>query len=285
MKGFHVFCIVLASPAWLLAQEHHAELPRLPEKKRFIDKMELFAGPNASFNYGNKFVNNYKGEYTNGNYVENKRIMKPGYSIGLGVYHPIVDWLSINSSVLWEQKGSKARLDVPLNPVNDDRRLTIESTYTYKYLTITLAPILYIGNSKKWIVSLGGYYSFLKDVNGSEVTRYFEIDYSTNPITTTDIRIEDNFQGRKIRALRDDGGVNAITFIPWLGSFKKNDYGVTLGLGYSISIANSNSMLISLNSQLGLLNINEPVDILYNPPEKNNTIAITIAYALKDISK
>ena len=33
---------------------------KLPEPKRFIDKIEIFAGPNLSFNYGNKFVERIK---------------------------------------------------------------------------------------------------------------------------------------------------------------------------------------------------------------------------------
>jgi len=51
--------------------------------KRFIDKVEVFAGPNLSFNHGNKFIDNYN----DAPYVQNTRKTKVGYSFGLVVDH------------------------------------------------------------------------------------------------------------------------------------------------------------------------------------------------------
>jgi hypothetical protein len=86
----------------------------LPKSKRFIDKVEFVIGTGLCFNHGNMFVENYRGEYANGNYVENKRLTKIGYSIGIGAYHPVNDWIDINVRVLWEQKGYKSELNTPL---------------------------------------------------------------------------------------------------------------------------------------------------------------------------
>ena len=122
-----------------IAQKIETDLEKYtPKPKRFIDKVEVFAGPSLSFNYGNKLVDNYS------DLIENKRLMKVGYSYGIGVYHPVKGRLDINARVLFEQKGTKSQL----NSYSYASRSIINSEYSYDYLTFYLAPTFLIGKRK-----------------------------------------------------------------------------------------------------------------------------------------
>lgn len=83
-KYFYIFLFILSSYS-LFGQS--SENLILPEPKRLIDRVEIFAGSNLSINYGNMFVENYRGDYTDNNYVTNKRLLKFGYLFGIGAYH------------------------------------------------------------------------------------------------------------------------------------------------------------------------------------------------------
>ena len=257
-----LFCALILVYFSVFSQE--ASKLRAPDQKRFIDRVEFVFGPSLSFNHGNRFVDNYKDDV-----MENKRLTSIGYSVGLGAYHPINNWLGINARIIWEQKGSRAELNVPLAPVNNDARLIIESKYSYKYLTIAVLPQVYIGLKKRFTLSVGGYYSFINDVEGSEKV-----------LTTDDnVTLESHFKGRSLRGFRDDGSVNSIAFIPGIQSFEDHDYGITFGFGYLVKIKNNSSIMFQLIDNFGLRNINRPVDaLLNNPPEKNHTVSVIIGY-------
>jgi len=226
---------------------------------KFIDKVEIFAGPSQSFNYGNKFVENYKDEN-----VTNKRLLKPGYAFGVGVYHPISERFDLNARFQIEQRGTNAELNIPT--------LKINSEYTYKYLTFNLLPQIHFGRNKKFYVAVGGYYSALKDVSAIE-----EVYDKTDKVT----RIG-NFEGRSVRYLRDDGTTQTIAFSPGLQSFAKFDYGLVLGIGYSVKVRNKSSIVFQCVDNLGLQNINKSsVGILDNPPENNHTISFAVGYIHK----
>ena len=111
----------------------------LPEPKRFIDRVEIFAGPSLCFNYGNRFLENY----TDDN-VQNKRLLKIGYSFGVALYHPVSDKIYVHARVSFEQKGTRARLNLPVYM----GRLEIESEYDYRYLTVALAPRVFLDDSR-----------------------------------------------------------------------------------------------------------------------------------------
>ncbi len=53
---------------------------------KFIDGVEIFAGPSLSFNHGNKFIENYEVES-----IENKRLLKLRYTVGIGFYHKLTN--------------------------------------------------------------------------------------------------------------------------------------------------------------------------------------------------
>lgn len=180
-----------------LAQEGSQDI-RLPKPKRFIDKVEVFAGPGLSFNYGNKFVENYEDDN-----VQNRRLLKVGYNVGIGLYHPVSDRIDINARVQYEQKGNKNELNVPLNPVNDDSRVIINSEYSYRFLTLSIAPQIYFGKNKQWRIGLGGYLSKITQVQGYDQTHVLRDNFIE----------ESSFIGRVFRDLRPDGAVYSTSWM------------------------------------------------------------------------
>ncbi|QLH33331.1 MAG: hypothetical protein HWD62_13765 [Cyclobacteriaceae bacterium] len=98
----YVFILVLTTCNGIVWAQ--SDLLELPIPKRFIDKIEVFAGLNLSLNYGNMFIENYRGVYANNNYVVNKRLLKSGYSFGVGAHHSFANSIALNVSVQFEQK-------------------------------------------------------------------------------------------------------------------------------------------------------------------------------------
>src|SRR5690349_301582 len=88
-----------------------APLPALIRSRTFIDRVEVFVGPNLSFNNGNKFLENYTDEY-----ITNKRLAKPGFTLGVGAYHTFSEHVRLNIRLQYEEKGRKTELDTPLIP-------------------------------------------------------------------------------------------------------------------------------------------------------------------------
>lgn len=256
----YVFIIVLMITNGIVWAQN--ALPGLPAPKRFIDKIEIFAGPNLSFNYGNMFIENY-----NDDNVTNKRLLKLGYLFGLGIYHPVKDRLDINLRLQYEEKGTNSEMVTP--------GLIRKTDYTYRYLTISLAPRILLFNKTKLKVSAGSFFSKIRNVEGR-----------TNALDTqNNVTFVSNFNGREIRELRPDGSTGSITFAPGLKSFQDFDFGITLSLSYSITINSSNELTIQLQDNLGLYNINKQLDVIVNPPEKNQTISILIGYSLNRMVK
>ena len=259
MKFFtsYFFCLLLSS--YLLAQDKTARTSLQTE--RFIDKVELFAGPSLSFNHGNKFIENY-----DDGVLQNKRLLKSGFVAGVGVYHPLNRKIDINARIMWEQKGTKAELNHPLNPVNDNTIQQIVTNYTYNYLTIGIAPKFYIGSSNKFSFSVGGYYSIIKGTNGL-------VHYSDPRSGLT----SNEFKGRQWNGFSPDGGISSSTFIHGLQSFERNDFGITLGFSYSFLMAKQNLLMIQLIDSYGM---NDVYNKQYpeNLPERNHSINLILGY-------
>jgi len=233
---------------------------KLPEPKRFIDKIEIFAGPNLSFNYGNKFVDNYYDGV-----IKNTRLTKIGYWVGLGLYHPITARIDVNAKVQWEQKGAKAELNRPLG--ND--RQTITSEYTYNYTSISISPRYLLGK-KKVAISFGGYVAMISSVRGQEIYS----DPSGGP------SVNNNFEGRYWSIIDPDGAIRNWTFIPGLKSFNKYDYGLILGVSYGVSLKKRHNLLFYLVDRYGLQNVYND-KFSENLLEKNHTVSISLGYVLQ----
>lgn len=258
------YAVLLFIPDSVIAQSG-SDL-QLPVPKRLIDKVEIFSGPNLSFNHGNMFVENYRGQYANNNVVTNKRKLKSGYLLGIGVYHPLAKRIDLNLRIQYEQKGTKNILNNPLNPVNDATRQISTDNYTYNYITISASPVVYLGNKKNWMVSLGAYYSKIKRVKGtSEVynTRDNQVDKGT-------------FEGRSFYHLREDGGIDGFTWMPYLNSIEAGDWGLTSSIGYQLLFQEKHSLGIQLQDNFGLININR--NNPYNLKEQNHSLSILISY-------
>ena len=69
------------------------------DSKKFMDQVEIFGGPNLSFNHGNKFLENYSDQS-----ITNKRLPKLGLSFEIGAYQPFSSYLSLNVRLLYAKK-------------------------------------------------------------------------------------------------------------------------------------------------------------------------------------
>lgn len=257
------FCVsLLTSFAFVLFGQSSEEL-KLPERKRLIDRVEVFAGPGFSLNYGNKFIENYQDSN-----IRNKRLPKFGYTAGVGIYHPISYKTELRVRILFEQKGTKSELNNPLNAANDDARLITRDNYTYDYYTLCGSTIFYLGNKKRWQVSLGAYYSKAKNLRGeseSHNTRDFQVNSGS-------------FEGRYFYHLRQDGGMDGFSWMPYLASIENHDWGLVTSIGYVIPIRH-HAVLFQLQDNLGLTNINK--NNPYDLEERNHSILLTFSYIFK----
>lgn len=243
------------------------------ESKRFIDKVEIVIGTGLCFNHGNMFIENYRGEFANGNYVENTRLTKIGYSIGIGAYHPVNDRIDINVRVLWEQKGYRSELNTTLGSKS---RAFAESDYTYNYFTIPVTAKLFIDKKRRFAISFGGYLSQLNSVAATEKF-YNTLDNS---------RTVSSFIGRTLVGFDADGGINTASFIPGLQGFQELDYGLVFGFGYNLKINGYSSIVFQLVSNFGISNINKPnFTTIPSPVEKNHIASLTIGYAYQRKTK
>jgi len=262
-RYFQIFLLTLST--YSLFGQSPNEL-KLPEPKRFIDKVEVFVGPNLSFNYGNLFIEDYRGEYANDNYVVNKRLLKPGYVVGVGAYHSFTNSIGLNIRVQYEQKGTKNELNNPLNPANDDTRQITKDEYTYSYFTINVSPTFYLDRKNRWVISFGAYYSKIKNLRGSSKS-YNTRDFLVN---------KGSFEARYFYHLREDGGMDGFSWNPFLTSIEDYDWGLITSIGYRIPFNQKHSMLIQLQDNFGLKNINK--NNPYGLEEKNHSLSIIISY-------
>lgn len=262
-KYFYTFLLTL-SGCYAFGQP--SENLKLPEPKRLIDRVEIFAGSNLSFNYGNMFVENYRGDYVDNNYVTNKRLLKFGYLLGFGAYHSFTNRIGLNVRLQYEQKGTKNELNTPVNPVNDDAREITTDNYTYNYLTINASPTYYFGRKNRWMISLGAYYSKTENLRGSSES-YNTRDFQVN---------KGSFEGRYFYHLREDGATDGFSWMPRLTSIEDYDWGLITSIGYRIPFNQKHSLFIQLQDNFGLKNINK--NNPYSLEEKNHSFSLIISY-------
>ncbi|HEU5291668.1 MAG TPA: hypothetical protein VFU05_13555 [Cyclobacteriaceae bacterium] len=234
---------------------------KTPEPKRFIDRIEVFAGPSLSLNYGNKFIENYEDKN-----VTNKRLVKPGYTFGIGVYHPLSNRFDLNVRVQFEQKGTNNELNTPALP---DGRIVSSDNYSYRYLTLAATPQIIVGRKMNFLIAIGGYYSQIKGIKGS------------SKITDTNgtINSEGSFEGRYFYDLADDGIREGFAWMPNLTSIENYDFGLVLSVGYKVPLHGQYPILIQLQDNLGINNINK--DNPYELKERGHSIALIFSYSIK----
>jgi len=228
---------------------------------KFIDKVEVFAGPGLNFNYGNKFIENYKDEN-----IENKRFLKFGYTAGIGVYHTVSKKVQLNARFQYEQKGRKTELNTPLTSAS---RVINLKDYSYNYLTVAIAPQMMFGRKQQWIVSIGGYYGKIRGMK-----RYEKVENTLDNTIS-----EGRDEGRSFEDVNSDGEVYTGTWFSGLRSFEANDIGMVISFGYAINITEKQKVVIQIVDNLGLKNIN--VDKPFNQEENNHSVSILLSYTLE----
>ncbi len=219
--------------------------------KRLIDKIETFAGPSLCLNHGNKFVENYEDEN-----ITNERQLKIGYMVGIGGYHQLRERWDLNIRLQYEKKGTKNELNTPLS---DGSRVIYNSEYDYHYFSLTTTPHYLVGKKRKLNIGLGGYISLIKRVDGNDKVHVLKDSYVE----------KNNFEGRKFQDVAAGGTVYSASWSPGLTGIEKYDYGITLSIGYVITVASNQSISICFIDNFGLQNINK--DNPYDLVEKNHT--------------
>jgi len=268
MKKINAFALIIfllsVSNAW--AQSTMKADNNMPLK--FINKVELFAGPSLSFNHGNKFIENYKDEN-----IENKRLLKVGYAVGIGLYHTITRRVEINARFQFESKGTNAELEHPFSTVNKDERQSITSNYSYSYLSFSFAPIFYIDAEKKLGLSIGGYFGKILKARG--VVTYYDLNSGS---------AVNDFTGRLWQSFNSDGTINGSTFIPGLQAYEENDYGIVVGAQYRIPVGVMQSLTISVIDHYGMKNVNNNL-FPENLPERNHSLYFIVGYTFNRKTK
>jgi len=188
------------------------------KSKNIINKVTFYAGPSLSFNYGNKFVENYKDEN-----VTNRRLIKPGNTLGIGISHQISKELDLFIRFQNDNKGTRNELNTP-SILDGNRTVTLDD-YSYRYSTFNFLPQLHIGKHKKLSLGLGFYYSRIKTIDGYSKTYETQGTYNT----------EGHFKGRYFYQLRDDGTRSGFAWMPFITSIKEYDFGIISSLLYTIN--------------------------------------------------
>jgi len=221
--------------------------------------VEIFAGPNLSFNYGNMFIENYKDDF-----VTNKRLLKPGYTLGIGVYHRLSNRSDLNIRFHFEQKGTRNELTTPSLP-HGNKQIDYFN-YSYNYITFSSAKNHEIGIRKRFVVSIGAYYSKILKIKGIG---------KTYDVMGTITKNEGSYEGRFFYDLTNVGTRQGFTWSPDLTSIEDHDLGLVCSLGYRLLIKKQ-IILIQLQDNYGLKNINK--NNPYGLKEKNHLLTLNVSY-------
>ncbi|MBX2965159.1 MAG: hypothetical protein KF845_03370 [Cyclobacteriaceae bacterium] len=127
-------------------------------------------------------------------------------------------------------------------------------------------PQAYLGGQKRIVLSLGLYYSKIREISGNGRTYYTNGTYYS----------EGSYKGRYFFDLRDDGITQGFAWQPHLTSIEDYDWGLVTSIGYRIPFKGKHSILVQLQDNFGLKNINK--NNPYSLEEKNHSLSLVISY-------
>lgn len=190
---------------------------QIPDRKRFIDKIEILLGPMLSFPDDNGFSERLK--QTSSGTILDSYNSKFGYSLGIGVGHTVSKKFDLNARLLWEQRGFV------------QEKTTIGGTDILKYegdqrincLSFTATTDFYFSANRKLYAYSGFYFSKLQSSFRKETV------FTNN---------QPSFTG----STTDDPNL-------------KDDFGLIVGVGYGISISNRHLLNLRLQGNYGLSKI------------------------------
>lgn len=116
-----IICLLLIS-SFAQAQQ---ELSTINYSKKFINQIEILAGPNLI--------------YPKEKYMENREI-KIGYCLGVGLVHEISSYLDVDLKMSYENKGSQSSTLTQNNDFNPPAAEQFIQNVTLNYLTASLYP-------------------------------------------------------------------------------------------------------------------------------------------------
>lgn len=238
-----LFLIVLiVSNATVWAQEVLLQQTE-PKRRRFIDKIEVFAGPSIAGVHGNSEYNKYG-------------IAKFSYALGLGASHLIGKNWSLNTKLVYEVKGFKQTAtafippDYYNNPPTTDlppEKTEITGNLNNDYISLILLPKYSFGKNHQIHFSAGPYLSRLAKA----------------AITTTDVQ---------------RGVVKRKQVINQSETYKDYDYGLSVFIGYTFTTMKKIELSSQVYYSYGLMNVVEMTPGL--SPMKNNSLSILITISL-----
>ena len=237
-KSYLFLCASILVGINVFGQE--ANTDQLPKQRRFIDKVEFLIGPTLQFPDDNGFSERLK-QSSSGTILDSYN-SKFGYSFGFGLSHSINDRIEIKAKILWEQKGfiEEKKSISPTSPDFTFYKGDLKSDY----ITLGVAPVFYFSKNRKIQLYPGIYYSWLQGSFRKEEL------YRNNQLTQTGSTTND----------------------PSL----KDDYGVSIGCGYAVSLKSNVNLLFGLQLNYGLAKITD----LNSLKISNNSIGLFIAYSI-----
>jgi hypothetical protein len=171
-------------------------------------------------------------------------VPKIGFSGGLGIIKGITPRTSIQGKLLFETKGFKTSKKDTLNSADGPIIGDLKNNFHFNYLTLSLAPQFSIGKKKAVTLGFGFYYSRLLNAQ-------WQIIYTpSNSNTSTDI----------------------------MGAYYKNDYGISVNLGYSIEVNKKFIIDFQLTENYGLRQIGVGIP---GYEQKNNSLVLSVGLRKK----
>ncbi|MBY0436069.1 MAG: PorT family protein [Cyclobacteriaceae bacterium] len=214
----------------------------LPKSRRIIDEVELIAGLSVNIPNDNGFSERLR-RSSLGNILDSYN-SKIGYSLGIGVAHTIGRRTELNAFSIWERRGF-IQENLSLGGANIIKYV---GDLRINYLSLALTSKFYFSDKKRIYTYSGFYYSWL---------------FSSFRKETLFI----NNQSTQGGSITDDPNL-------------KDDFGLTLGLGYSIPVSNK-YLHLRLQGNYGLAKIMDINSLVIN----NNSIFFVLTYSIIKKSK
>lgn len=178
----------------------------------------------------------------NDQYDENGDL-KLGFSAGFGIMKSLTSNLQLQGKIQLERKGHKTSGEGLYSTPQGVMKSNWSNNYSLDYLTISLAPQFLMGEKKAISLGFGAYYGLMIRA---------KYHYVFSPNTNKTSFNKDSYS-------------------------TKDDYGLTLSLGYSFSLNKKFMLDLQVTENYGLMSI-------YNQflqKQKNNSISVTVAFRKK----
>lgn len=241
-------------------------------RRWFVNSLEIFGGPNVSYNYGNWRLRNYSDLRG----VSNIRYLKWGWAAGAGFSIPIYKKLEMNVRVEYEKTGSDNNLTVPADYEDGVYRHSyVRSDYSYYHIKNTLL-LQYPVISNTHFDCLAGVGGYLSLITHTYLKRYYGT-YNFYVYGSNEFLYEASNE-RVFETLNKNGTSHSIAFQSTLKAFSTLDIGMLASLQIRYKINARHSMGFQLLQTIGMRDVNYPMR--FNPSFQEEIYRIPPEYRL-----